>query len=568
MSYPYGAPGGYPPQPGYPPAQPGYGQPGAPYPPQGQPGMPDPYFAGGAAYPPQPGAVGFQPPAGGAYPPQPGYSPQPGYPPQTGAGYPPQQPGYPSQPGAPGYPPQQPGYPPQQPGYPGQPGAAPGGYPGAVPPGGYPGQPGAAPGGYPGQPGAAPGGYPGAAPPGGYPGQPGAAPGGYPGAAPPGGYPGQPAAAPGYPGPTGAAPGYPGPTGAAPGYPGQQGYPGQAGPSMGGYPAGSYNTPTPVMPQGMGVQTQGTVKPVANFNAEEDCKVLRKAMKGIGTDEKAIIDVLSHRSNAQRQDIKNRFKTMFGKDLIQELKSELSGHFEDSVLALLMTLTEYDAEQLRKAMKGAGTDESTIIEILCTRNNSEIQAIKQMYKTKYSRDLEKDLMSETSGHFRRLCVSLSTANRVENQPVNFEKAKRDAQELYQAGERILGTDESKFNQILCSESYDQLRLVFAEYQKVANKSLEQSIRGEMSGDLEKGMVAIVKVVTNKHFFFAEKLYHSMKGAGTKDDTLVRIIVTRCEIDMVQIKQEYQRNFGKTLEGMIEGDISGDYKKLMLALVRG
>ena len=36
MSYPYGAPGGYPPQPGYPPAQPGYGQPGAPYPPQGQ----------------------------------------------------------------------------------------------------------------------------------------------------------------------------------------------------------------------------------------------------------------------------------------------------------------------------------------------------------------------------------------------------------------------------------------------------------------------------------------------------------------------------------------------------
>jgi hypothetical protein len=29
-------------------------------------------------------------------------------------------------------------------------------------------------------------------------------------------------------------------------------------------------------------QGQGTVKPYAGFNAEEDCKILRKAMKGIG----------------------------------------------------------------------------------------------------------------------------------------------------------------------------------------------------------------------------------------------------------------------------------------------
>ena len=59
---------------------------------------------------------GIPGPQPGGYPPQPGYPPQgyppqqPGYPPQ---GYPPQQPGYPPQ----GYP-QQPGYPPQQPGYP------------------------------------------------------------------------------------------------------------------------------------------------------------------------------------------------------------------------------------------------------------------------------------------------------------------------------------------------------------------------------------------------------------------------------------------------------------------
>lgn len=43
----------------------------------------------------------------------------------------------------------------------------------------------------------------------------------------------------------------------------------------------------------------------------------------------------------------------------------------------------------------------------------------------------------------------------------------------------------------------------------------------------------------------------VKGAGTKDDALIRVIVTRCEVDMVQIKQEFQRLHGRTLEAFIE-----------------
>jgi annexin A7/11 len=310
------------------------------------------------------------------------------------------------------------------------------------------------------------------------------------------------------------------------------------------------------------------VRPAARFDAEEDSKVLRKAMKGIGTDEKAIIDVLSTRSNQQRMEIKNRFKTMYGKDLIKEIRSETSGHFEMALVALLKSPVEYDVEELRAAMQGAGTDERCLIEILCTRTNQEIIAIKSFYKMQYARDLEKDLMSETSGHFRRLLVSLSMGNRQENQPVDHNRAKQDAQELYQAGEKKMGTDESKFNQILCSQSYEQLRAVFQEYKTLSKKGLDQVIKSEMSGDLESGMLAIYTAVENKHRFFADRLYHSMKGAGTKDRTLVRIIVSRCEVDMVQIKQEFQKAYGQTLEAFIQGDTSGDYQHCLLALVKG
>lgn len=52
-------------------------------------------------------------------------------------------------------------------------------------------------------------------------------------------------------------------------------------------------------------------------------------------------------------------------------------------------------------------------------------------------------------------------------------------------------------------------------------------------------------------FHATLVLVVMKGAGTADDTLIRVIVTRCEVDMVQIKQEYQRSHGRTLEAAIE-----------------
>lgn len=39
----------------------------------------------------------------------------------------------------------------------------------------------------------------------------------------------------------------------------------------------------------------------------------------------------------------------------------------------------------------------------------------------------------------------------------------------------------------------------------------------------------VQCALNCPAFFAERLYYSMKGAGTDDSTLIRIIVTRSEV---------------------------------------
>ncbi|XP_067277237.1 annexin A11a isoform X2 [Pseudorasbora parva] len=493
------------------------------------------------------------------YPPQTGYPPQAGgYPPQAGA-YPPAAGGYPPQPGM--YPPQAGGYPPQSGAYPSQPGA----YPGQ--PGAYPGQPGA----YPGQPGSF------APPPSGGWGAPGAPIGldnlqnpafnasnlaGMPGGGMPQG-PGM-----GYPGgppPGQQMPGFPNapaPNPSVPNYPKAP----SPNPSMPAY-GGGYGGGAPAVPA-INRGFRGTIQDFPGADPLKDAEVLRKAMKGFGTDEQAIINLLGSRSNKQRVPLLVSYKTAYGKDLVKDLKSELSGNFEKAVLAMLKTPAQYDASELKEAIKGAGTDEACLIEILSSRSNAEIREINQIFKAENKKSLEDAIIGDTSGHFRRLLVSLAQGNRDETDNVDISLAKQDAQTLYQAGENKVGTDESKFNAILCARSKAHLRAVFNEYQHMCGRDIEKSIDREMSGDLESGMLAVVKCIKNTPAYFAERLYKAMRGAGTKDRTLIRIMVTRSEVDMLDIRQEYMKNYGKSLYTAISGDTSGDYKKLLLKLCGG
>lgn len=299
---------------------------------------------------------------------------------------------------------------------------------------------------------------------------------------------------------------------------------------------------------------------------EQATEDLRKAMKGFGTDEDVIIKVVTSHDNAQRQEMRDCFTTMYGKNLIDDLKSELGGNLEDVTVAVMDPPTLYDAKCLRGAMKGAGTDESCLIEILCTKSNDKMDAIKEAYNTEFDRDLEEDIASETGGHFKRLLVSQINAGRDESDDVDEDLATADAQELYDAGEGQFGTDESAFNMVLCRRSYPQLNLTFDKYKDIADKDIEDTIKAEVGGALEDGYLAIVKVCRDRPAFFAERLYKSMKGMGTDDDTLIRIVVARSEIDLADVKEAFQEKHETSLGEFISNDCGGDYKKMLLRLV--
>ncbi|KAJ8385178.1 hypothetical protein AAFF_G00192290 [Aldrovandia affinis] len=312
--------------------------------------------------------------------------------------------------------------------------------------------------------------------------------------------------------------------------------------------------------------SRGSVQPFVHFNAKQDVELLHKAMKGLGTDEEAILRLLVSRSNSQRQKIKAAYKSRHGKDLVSALQSEIGGKFEKLIVALMTPPVAYDAGELRNAIKGAGTEENVLIEILASRTQDEVKEIIKAYKKQYRKSLESDVSSDTTGHFKRMLVILLQASREKG--VNEGGIEKDAKELFAAGEQKCGTDEDKFISILGNRSTEHLMKVFEAYKKLSGYEIEESIERETSGSLQELLLAVVKCTRSVPAYFAECLYHSMRRAGTDDDTLIRVMVSRSEVDMLDIKAEFKRMYSQSLYTTIQEDTSGDYMTALLYLTGG
>ena len=376
---------------------------------------------------------------------------------------------------------------------------------------------------------------------------------------PPYPYPQQPYGQPPYPYPQQPYPQQPYPQQPYP----QQPYPQQPYPQQPAYAQGQQPQGQPMMPNP--IPMQPNIPQINQKKVDEDAAALRKAMKGIGTDEKAIIKIIANRTNRERLAMIESFKRQFNRDLIKDLKSELSGKFEDATLALFKDPIEYDCYSLNKAMKGAGTNEDTLIEILASRPNYYINQIKERYKILFGKTLEEHLSSELSGDLKKVMLTLTSAQRSTNVNPDRNDCTNKVEQLYKAGEKRLGTDEKVFYDILTKASPEEIKLMNEIYTQKYKHGLLKAIEEEFSGDLKKLLKTMIYVSLDPSEYFATRINYAIKGAGTKDALLIRILVTRDELDMPQIKAAYKRLYNKDMVQAIEKDTSGDYKKLLVEL---
>jgi len=314
---------------------------------------------------------------------------------------------------------------------------------------------------------------------------------------------------------------------------------------------------------------QGTICENGDFEAENAAEALHAAFhKRIGINEEVIIEQLTRINNEQRQQVCNVYQGCYGEDVMDRIEKIKRPDLRRTLKALVRLPGAYAARELRKAMKGPGTDEEVLIELLCTRSNAAIEDIKQQYDAEHGRDLQDDVKSETRGDFEHLLVALLQGQRQEGEEVDTDQAQEEAQELYDAGEATWGTDETKFTLILARRSWLQLRATLLAYEEIAGKSLEDAIETECSSNLRKGYKAIVRLATNPGYYYARILQKAMKGLGTDEETVIRHLVNTSEVLLENVKEEFEKLVKCSLEEAIKKDFSGDLRKLLCAIVHG
>lgn len=298
--------------------------------------------------------------------------------------------------------------------------------------------------------------------------------------------------------------------------------------------------------------------------SDEDLTKFQTALQS--KDENTITEMTINLTTKERLQLRENYKSKFNKDLIEDIEKYTKSDLCTLLTSIYKDPVEYDADLLYKAMKGIGTNDDILIEIISFRSFSRLNKVKEKFKEKYNKDLISEVKSETSGDYRTTLINLLEKERSTNTQPDLDNCVKIAEELYGAGEGKLGTDENVFVKYFTSLSPEELALVGKEYHKKYKKNIVHVIENEIDGDLQKLFKSILYGIISPSEYFARQINGAVKGIGTNDTQLIRSVVSRMDIDMKMIKKYYRKLFGKNMAEDIKGDTSGNYQKLLLALI--
>ncbi|XP_047656409.1 annexin A2 isoform X2 [Tachysurus fulvidraco] len=298
----------------------------------------------------------------------------------------------------------------------------------------------------------------------------------------------------------------------------------------------------------------GSLRPFPVFQPDKDVSDLQAAFEQ--KDVRTVVRILTSRSNDQRQILAQTYRSVTQQDLRVRLETVLDGGVKVLILGLMMTPNDFEAQRLRQAMEGLGTDEETLLEIMCLRSAEQLSDIAAVYTKEYQRDLEKDLTSETSGDLRQLLLALL------KMPVSGN-VDQDVRVLCEELNNSKA-DVKPWLQILTMRDPDHLRSVLihleAERGQTVTAELEKHF-GLLDRDIRLGLQVLVSSIEDPHLYLAQRIQ------PMKESVVQGVIVSHSEEDLLAVRVAFKKKTGRSLYSTIQDTFEGDIQQILLALCR-
>ena len=153
------------------------------------------------------------------------------------------------------------------------------------------------------------------------------------------------------------------------------------------------------------------------FLFTSEAKTINTALKSWTKDEDSIFKITTSHTFTERQEIKRAYFEVYRKNILDDFLN-LNEDYAKCIIRLFQNSEDADCKDLFKAIEGSGTNEDTLIEILCSRNCKSLSNIIERYKFFYNKDLIKEIEGELSGELKSLFVNFLTKVRNDNELIN------------------------------------------------------------------------------------------------------------------------------------------------------
>ena len=300
------------------------------------------------------------------------------------------------------------------------------------------------------------------------------------------------------------------------------------------------------------------------MSVQEAAELLKSALDGKNKEE-AVFNVIQNTNLDKRLQICNYFAETYGKSLYSELKSKLNGYFKNIAIHLFLHPITFVAKMLKKGLKGFSADETVVLEALTSHSQEELRQIEEAFKAETGKDLSKEIEKNFSGTLKKNLLNLLYTPRKVNHNPEKEKCEKLANLLVDVGEPNWAGDENIFKEVFVQSSPEELVLIGRYYLKKTGNNMLDVIDQKLSGKTKTLLREILFNNIIPQELYAEKVYLAIKGLGTDNNLLNRVLVSRNEIDMDDIKEIYKQKYNVTMREDISGDTSGVYEKLCLFL---